>query len=84
MVGEAVDVRQQPARKVAAAPCFASGTLGNLVSQRRSRGRPGEVVGCHGLAGSGHEDFSAASSARFHSGRCDRLEERPFRPRHPA
>lgn len=85
MVGEAVDVRERPRRKVATPPRLAvTGAAGNTFRDVDLEVRPGEVVGLCGLAGSGHEEFSAAI---FGASRLSRgvvtWKGRPFRPRHP-
>ena len=86
MVGEAVDVRDRPARRPAGEPSLrVAGLEGDTLRGLDLAVAPGEVVGLTGLAGSGHEELasilfgasSAAGGEVFWKGR-------PFRPRHPA
>ena len=85
MVGEAVDIRQRPA-KVAAAPLLrVHDAWGTSFRNVNLDVRPGEVVGVCGLAGSGQEDFSAALFGAIPlSGGAITWKGRPYRPRHPA
>jgi ABC-type sugar transport system ATPase subunit len=86
MVGEAVDIRSRPRRKIESRP---------LVSVTRASGqsfrdvglevRPCEIVGLCGLAGSGHEELSSAlfGASPLASGKMI-WKGRPFHPDHPA
>ncbi len=86
MVGEAVDVRGSPPRKVCAAPLLrVVDARGQILQGVDLEARPGEVVGLTGLAGAGHEELSAAlfGAGPLASGRIE-WKDRPFRPRHPV
>jgi ABC-type sugar transport system ATPase subunit len=85
MVGEAVDVRDRPARKASDAPLLRiSGATGKTLRGVDLTVAPGEVVGLTGLSGAGHEELASAlfGAARLTSGDVV-WKGRPFRPRHP-
>lgn len=86
MVGEAVDVRSSPPRKVTTAPLLrVVGACGRTLRGVDLDARPGEVLGLTGLAGSGHEELSAAlfGAVPLASGQIQ-WKNRPFRPLHPV
>lgn len=86
MVGQAVDVRDRPARRAGGpAKLRIEGLAGGSLRGLDLEVAPGEVVGLTGLAGAGHEDLAALlfGVARPTAGRVF-WDGRPFRPRHPA
>jgi ABC-type sugar transport system ATPase subunit len=86
MVGEAVDVRRSPPRRIATPPLLrVSGASGITLRGVDLEARPGEVVGLTGLAGSGHEELVAAlfGAIPLTGGRIT-WKRLPFLPRHPA
>jgi ABC-type sugar transport system ATPase subunit len=86
MVGEVVDVRSSPPRKVSTAPLLrVVGVRGRILRGVDLEARPGEVVGLTGLAGAGHEELSASlfGAVPFASGQI-KWKNRPYRPRHPV
>jgi ABC-type sugar transport system ATPase subunit len=85
MVGEAVDVRSSPARRIVAPPLLrVSGARGQTLRGVDLEVRPGEVVGLTGLAGSGHEELSAALfGAQPLAAGSITWRGLVFRPRHP-
>ncbi len=85
MVGEAVDIRRRPHRKVTAAPLLRiAGVRGRTLQGVDLEARPGEVIGLTGLAGAGHEELSSIlfGAAPLGSGQIA-WKNRPFRPHHP-
>lgn len=86
MVGEAVDIRERPPRTVSSPPLLqvARATGPSFRDVTFSVG-PGEVVGLCGLAGSGHEQLSAAlfGALPLNEGSIT-WKGQPFRPCHPA
>jgi ABC-type sugar transport system ATPase subunit len=86
MVGEAVDVRFSPPRTVSAPPLLrVIKASGRSFQDVDFEVRPGEIVGLCGLAGSGHEEPSAALfGASPLSGGSFVWRGCPFLPRHPA
>ena len=85
MVGEAVDIRDRPSRKVSASPLLrVKSATGHTFRDVDLDVRPGEVLGLTGLAGSGHEELSATlfGAAPLEQGAIS-WKGRPFRPRHP-
>lgn len=86
MVGEAVDVRDRPARRATGeARLRIAGLSGGSLRGLDLEVAPGEVVGLTGLAGAGHEDLSSIlfGAARPTAGEI-LWDGEPFRPRHPA
>ena len=86
MVGEAVDVRERPARKPSAEPMLeVSAAVGSTLRGVDLSVSPGEVVGLTGLSGAGHEELASAlfGASRLESGEIT-WKGRPFRPRHPV
>ena len=86
MVGEAVDVRDRPARRASGVPRLkVSGLAGASLRGLDLEVAPGEVVGLTGLAGAGHEELAAIlfGAARPSAGTIT-WDGEPFRPRHPA
>jgi ABC-type sugar transport system ATPase subunit len=86
MVGEAVDVRERPPRKVVGEPRLrVAGLVGRTLGGLDLDVAPGEVVGLTGLAGAGHEELA---SILFGASRAEAGEiawgGRPYRPNHPA
>ena len=85
MVGETVDVRRSEPRRVATPPWLrVTGATGRILRGVDLQARPGEVVGLTGLAGSGHEELSAAlfGAAPLASGRIE-WKDHSLRLRHP-
>ncbi|MGC8643844.1 MAG: sugar ABC transporter ATP-binding protein [Isosphaeraceae bacterium] len=85
MVGEAVDIRERPPRKVTTPSLLeVTGADGRTFRDVGLQVRPGEVVGLCGLAGSGHEELSAAlfGASPLSRGTVT-WKGRTFRPRHP-
>lgn len=86
MVGEAVDVRERPARRPSAEPLLVvSAAVGATLRGVDLSVSPGEVVGLTGLSGAGHEELASAlfGAARLTSGAIS-WKGRPYRPRHPV
>ncbi|WP_337176336.1 sugar ABC transporter ATP-binding protein [Paludisphaera sp.] len=86
MVGEAVDVRDRPAREATGpARLQVRGLAGGSLRGLDLEVAPGEVVGLTGLAGAGHEDVAPLlfGAARPTGGDVV-WDGRPYRPGHPA
>jgi ribose transport system ATP-binding protein len=85
MVGEAVDIRDRPLRRVSASPLLrVKSASGHTFRDVDLDVCSGEVVGLTGLAGSGHEELSATlfGASPLEQGAIT-WKGRPFRPRHP-
>lgn len=86
MVGEAVDVRDRPARRATGdARLKISGLSAGSLRGLDLEVAPGEVVGLTGLAGAGHEELSSIlfGAVRPTAGEIV-WDGEPFRPKHPA
>ncbi len=86
MVGQAVDTRGRPPRRLTApAPLQARAVRGRILQGVDLAVRRGEIVALTGLAGAGHEELAALlfGAAPLRSGQVS-WHDRPYRPRHPA